>query len=220
MTDAPTPRTDNKVAECAKRVLLEGGCIMDAIDADFARQLEREFAAAQERVRVAERGYRCFHCKQVFADEDLAREHFGETTDKMARCMALLESGSAGGPHSPFPPVVLALERAERAESALVEEREAHAALQVRCFDQGGNSVFDEVNTLKDELAASEAERERDKRDAERYRWLREHCNSMSVKPVLTVAEVKGWGLDAWSGEDLDAAIDSAIAAEKAEGDK
>lgn len=43
-----TPRTDDKVAECAKRVLLEGGCIMDAIDADFARVTEERDAAVEE----------------------------------------------------------------------------------------------------------------------------------------------------------------------------
>ena len=66
---------------------------------------------------------------------------------------------------------------------------------------------------LERDLAAANAEREELKRDAERYRWLREHCNSMSLDPPLTVAQVKGYGLDAWSGDNLDVAIDAAIAA-------
>ncbi len=52
---------------------------------------------------------------------------------------------------------------------------------------------------------------EADQRDAARYRWLRDHTNSMSAVPPLTVAKVAGWGLDAWSGDNLDAAIDAAM---------
>jgi len=46
--------------------------------------------------------------------------------------------------------------------------------------------------------------------DAERYRWLREHCDSMSLIPQLTVAKVTGCGLEGWSGDDLNEAIDAA----------
>lgn len=46
--------------------------------------------------------------------------------------------------------------------------------------------------------------------DAERYRWLQAHCDSMAVEPPLTVAKVAGWGLEAWSGDDLSASIDEA----------
>jgi hypothetical protein len=48
------------------------------------------------------------------------------------------------------------------------------------------------------------------KLDAERYRWLRSRVDSMSLDPPLTVAKVMGWGLDAWSGDNLSAAIDAA----------
>lgn len=49
--------------------------------------------------------------------------------------------------------------------------------------------------------------------DAERYQWLREHCDSMSLNPPLTVAKVTGWGLEGWSGDDLNSVIDTAILA-------
>jgi len=51
--------------------------------------------------------------------------------------------------------------------------------------------------------------------DAERYRWLREHSDSMSLNPPLTVAKVTGWGLEGWSGDDLNSAIDAAITQQK-----
>jgi hypothetical protein len=46
------------------------------------------------------------------------------------------------------------------------------------------------------------------KKDAERYRWLREQCTGNGK---LTVAMVKEWELLPWSGDDPDAAIDAAI---------
>lgn len=61
-----------------------------------------------------------------------------------------------------------------------------------------------------DHIAALEAELAAVKADAERYQWLRLHTDSMSVSPPLTVAIVEGWGLCAWSGDNLDAAIDKA----------
>lgn len=51
--------------------------------------------------------------------------------------------------------------------------------------------------------------------DAARYRWLREHSDSMSLKPPLTVAKVTGWGLEGWSGDDLNNAIDAALNSSK-----
>lgn len=52
-------------------------------------------------------------------------------------------------------------------------------------------------------------------KDAARYQWLREHSDSMSLNPPLTVAKVTGWGLEGWSGDDLNRAIDAAILASK-----
>ena len=46
------------------------------------------------------------------------------------------------------------------------------------------------------------------RKDAERYRWLQERC-----KKDLVVAKVRTFGLDSWSGDDLDAAIDRARSA-------
>ena len=47
--------------------------------------------------------------------------------------------------------------------------------------------------------------------DAGRYRWLREHSDSMSLSPQLTVARVKAYGLEGWSGDDLNIVIDAAM---------
>jgi hypothetical protein len=44
--------------------------------------------------------------------------------------------------------------------------------------------------------------------DAARYRWLREQCG---MSGSLTIAEVGSWELIPWSGDDIDAAIDTAM---------
>lgn len=44
--------------------------------------------------------------------------------------------------------------------------------------------------------------------DAARYRWLREQCG---MSGSLTIAEVGYWELIPWSGDDIDAAIDTAM---------
>src|ERR1700743_2229466 len=82
----------------------------------------------------------------------------------------------------------------------LHNEREEHATLQMRCFDNRptGESIFDEVKTLRAELDAA-------KQDAERYRWLREH-HKFGSRPELTIAEVGMHYLDPWSGDDPDKA--------------
>lgn len=71
--------------------------------------------------------------------------------------------------------------------------------------------AMQDYDELKAKLTAAQE-------DARRYRWLRERCDSMSFTPALTIAEVKGWGLDAWSGDNLSAAIDAAL--RSAEGGK
>ena len=49
--------------------------------------------------------YRCFHCKQVFTDEYLAREHFGESPVDFPTCILDRQHGCFGGPHDPYTPV-------------------------------------------------------------------------------------------------------------------
>lgn len=51
-------------------------------------------------------------------------------------------------------------------------------------------------------------------RDGVRYRWLREKVNA--YYGGLTVAQTGAFGLEAWSGDDLDGAIDWALAQEGA----
>ena len=55
---------------------------------------------------------------------------------------------------------------------------------------------------MEDELAKV-------REDAERYRWLRDRVASYDGLS-LTVAKASGWGLEPWSGDNLDAAIDAA----------
>lgn len=64
------------------------------------------------------------------------------------------------------------------------------------------------------ELQVEEMREERDAlaKDAQRYRWLRDQCQSSGS---LTIAKTGGWDLEPWSGDDPDAAIDAAIAKEK-----
>ncbi|HEY8355259.1 MAG TPA: hypothetical protein VIK69_09630, partial [Methylophilaceae bacterium] len=58
-------------------------------------------------------------------------------------------------------------------------------------------------------LRASQPADEELRRDAARYRWLREECKS----PIggLTIASVTEWGLEGWSGDDPDNRIDEAM---------
>ena len=65
-----------------------------------------------------------------------------------------------------------------------------------------------------DALRAENAEL---KRDAERYRWLRD-CHGHDGQKNLTICEVSKWSLEPWSGDDPDRAIDKALA--KHRGDK
>ena len=64
---------------------------------------------------------------------------------------------------------------------------------------------------LQAEINALKAKAAKDAADAERYRWLCEHSDSISLAPRLTVARVKAYGLEGWSGDDLDEAIDAAM---------
>jgi hypothetical protein len=50
------------------------------------------------------------------------------------------------------------------------------------------------------------------RKDAERYRWLRDKCRDGS----LTIARADDWSLHPWSGDDIDKEID---AARKGEGE-
>lgn len=47
-----TPRTD---AEAGEAVFTESGCAADVVNADFARQLERELSAAQAKLAAVEK---------------------------------------------------------------------------------------------------------------------------------------------------------------------
>lgn len=64
-------------------------------------------------------------------------------------------------------------------------------------------------------LSAVTAERDRLRKDAERYRWLREmHQSPCGL--TLTIARVGMMELTGWSGDDPDSVIDAAMAAKEA----
>lgn len=81
-----------------------------------------------------------------------------------------------------------------------------HAAL---CSSGSGKPYCDcgaEVSALRAELAEW-------RKDAERYRWLRDKCRDGS----LTIARADDWSLHPWSGDDIDKEIDAARKGEETE---
>ncbi len=64
---------------------------------------------------------------------------------------------------------------------------------------------LDEVMAECDSLRA---ECEKLRKDAERYRWLRKECQKHTG---LTIAKCDEWGMEGWSGDDPDAAIDAVM---------
>ena len=60
-------------------------------------------------------------------------------------------------------------------------------------------------------IAALLAERAELKRDAERYRWLRDRIEN---KGDMVIAKCSEWSIESWSGDDPDAAIDAAMQSE------
>lgn len=60
-----------------------------------------------------------------------------------------------------------------------------------------------------EDYEALKAECEQLRKDAERYRWLREQCGNSGL---LTIAKVGAFELKTWSGDDPDTAIDAAMA--------
>lgn len=51
------------------------------------------------------------------------------------------------------------------------------------------------------------------RKDAGRYRWLRERARTETGEPWIARSFL--WGMSAWTGEHADAAIDAAIAQDK-----
>lgn len=84
----------------------------------------------------------------------------------------------------------------------LLAEIERHA-INIADRDSGATPSInaEELAGLITRLRAAEA-------DAARYRWLREQCG---MSGSLTIAEVGSWELIPWSGDDIDAAIDTAM---------
>ena len=64
------------------------------------------------------------------------------------------------------------------------------------------------TTALKRELDLKK-ENERLRPDAERYRWLRERCES-NTGLQLVIAKVGEWNLESWSWDNPDAVIDAA----------
>jgi chromosome segregation ATPase len=106
----------------------------------------------------------------------------------------------------------MALSRAERAEAelALAKSIALDSESEARIANEWLSAMSQACDEAHDQFQRAEAENAALREDAERYRWLRYRVDSMSLDPPLTVAKVMGWGLDAWSGDNLSAAIDAA----------
>jgi hypothetical protein len=65
-----------------------------------------------------------------------------------------------------------------------------------------------DVYTPRGIMRALLAERAELKRDAQRYRWLRDRIEN---KGDMVIAKVSEWSIESWSGDDPDAAIDAAM---------
>jgi len=74
---------------------------------------------------------------------------------------------------------------------------------------QDRDAHFGELMRALEQVDAMKAEREKLRKDAERYRWLRDKCDRWDGG--LVVAKVTEFSLSSWSGDDLNAAIDAAM---------
>ena len=107
-------------------------------------------------------------------------------------------------------------ESTEARVQALMEQIRIFARLRIQETKTAASEDFRATEQHFDKLEfalRAELGKDAERLDADRYRWLREHSDSMSLNPPLTVAKVMGWGLEGWSGDDLDSAIDKARAA-------
>lgn len=78
----------------------------------------------------------------------------------------------------------------------------------------GGDPLVNPEVVLSSDYDALEAECERLRLDAERYRWLRKMHESQ-YGLTLTIARVGMMELTGWSGDDPDSVIDAALAAKE-----
>jgi hypothetical protein len=79
----------------------------------------------------------------------------------------------------------------------LKQLQEIAGRLVVHGYDRGSAGLIAEA---ADEIAAL-------RKDAERYRWLRDKIENQD----LTIAVADSWSLRSWSGDNSDAAIDAAM---------
>jgi len=79
---------------------------------------------------------------------------------------------------------------------------------EIFCVRQDRDAHFGALMRALEQVDALQAECERLRKDAERYRWLRVQCGNSGL---LTIAKVGAFELKAWSGDDPDAAITAAM---------
>jgi hypothetical protein len=104
--------------------------------------------------------------------------------------------------------------RLEALQAELAELKQTSLFAAGYRFGRDANDAGHTVR-LQKEKDTLQAECDQLRKDAERYRWLREQCQ----KPVggLTIATAGTWELGPWSGDDPDEAIDRARRFEKIE---
>src|SRR5574343_1773034 len=95
------------------------------------------------------------------------------------------------------------IEDTDSAENKALKRTVTMCQLELRC-------IANAVDDPRDNLTLTTAECiEALKKDAERYRWLREKIENDD----FVVARVSDWGFTSWSGDDPDRYIDEALAA-------
>src|SRR5690606_1593066 len=107
------------------------------------------------------------------------------------------------------------INRMQESEGGVYVRFEDYEALQATheeelfCVRQDRDAHFGELMRALEQVDALKAECEKLRKDAERYRWLRDKCDRWDGG--LVDAKVTEFSLSSWSGDDLNAAIDAAM---------
>lgn len=95
---------------------------------------------------------------------------------------------------------------------AAVESKEGDAAYRIYSANGLADLEAEVAEAYRAMLVVCPAPEGAEAKDAARYAWLRSQCQ---FHGGLTIARSSVWSLEAWSGDDPDAAIDAAMAKEQ-----